>query len=256
VREVLEGLQACHDHGIVHRDLKPENILLDQDGHVRIADLGIARDQGDASGTWTLTGEVVGTPRYMAPELFRGERAVVASDIYAVGVLLYQLISGRLPIEAHNLGAFLVKLRTQKPIPLDQLIPGVPAPLVRIVEMTLEFDPEDRPPSARDLAVALGRFQGPPPGRGSCVQGRAAPTSPPVRARLLLTALVLTAVAIAATFWWMDRSGEPLIATARSIEVPRSPRDHHHGWPCTCLHPGARAGDRHSSGTVLESGEP
>jgi serine/threonine-protein kinase len=199
--EVLEGLQACHDRGIVHRDLKPVNILLDRDGHARVADLGLATVHGESSCSVTRPGKLLGTPRYMSPEQCRGMRAIVASDIYAAGVILYELISGRLPFEADNVVGLFIKHRTGRPPPLDQLIRDVPAPLVCVIERAMEKSPGDRPASARDLGVALARFVGSPPAQGVFMRGPVDPEGSGARylTRILAVVILIIGMIIAST---------------------------------------------------------
>lgn len=152
---VLAGLQVAHDHGLVHRDVKPSNILLPAAGGVKLADFGIARGLAEASSKLTATGTVLGTPSYLAPEVLGGTAAVPASDLYAVGVVLYEALSGRVPFRAESPIAVALAHQHEPPPPLADHAPAVPAALVAVVERALAKDPVDRFPDAATMRSAL-----------------------------------------------------------------------------------------------------
>jgi CYTH domain-containing protein/predicted ATPase len=143
---VLAGLEHLHARDIIHRDIKPANILL-QNEVPRLADFGIARLLGDPGAT----GHAAGTPRYMAPEAFDGVRSV-QTDLWSVGVLLYELLAGRLPFPDHDWTALIKAVVTQPPEPLPD---SVPASVRGIVHRALEKDPARRFPSAREMRLAV-----------------------------------------------------------------------------------------------------
>jgi serine/threonine-protein kinase len=151
-RQVVLALGAAHESGLVHRDIKPANVLLTQKGDAKLADFGLVRRLEDlAQGGAPLAG----TPTFMAPELFRGTPASPRSDIYAVGVLLFHTLSGRLPIVAESVGQ-LIQLHRTQPIPdIRQLVPAVPPSLAEILARCLAKTPEDRYKEAGELAEAL-----------------------------------------------------------------------------------------------------
>jgi len=151
-RQVVLALGAAHDAGLVHRDIKPANVLLTPDGRAKLADFGLVRRLDDlADGGAPLAG----TPTFMAPELFRGTPASPRSDIYAVGVLLFHTLSGRLPFAADNVGQ-LIQLHQNQPVPdLREIVANVPEGLVEILEKCLAKSPADRFATAHDLARAL-----------------------------------------------------------------------------------------------------
>jgi serine/threonine protein kinase len=151
-RQVVLALGAAHEAGLVHRDIKPANVLLTPDGRAKLADFGLVRRLDDlADGGAPLAG----TPNFMAPELFGGTPASPRSDIYALGVLLYHTLSGRLPFAADGIGQ-LIQLHQHEPIPdVREFVPGVPDALVAILEKCLAKSPADRFVSANDLASAL-----------------------------------------------------------------------------------------------------
>jgi eukaryotic-like serine/threonine-protein kinase len=151
-RQIVLALGAAHEAGLVHRDIKPANVLLTPDGRAKLADFGLVRRLDDlADGGAPLAG----TPTFMAPELFRGTPASPRSDIYALGVLHYHTLSGRLPFAADTIGK-LIKLHQREPIPdLRVFVPGVPDALVEILAKCLAKSPADRFESANDLSSAL-----------------------------------------------------------------------------------------------------
>src|SRR5207248_1691626 len=120
-RQVADALGHAHRNGIVHRDVKPDNILLDETGHVLVTDFGIAKAAQEASASQLTTeGMVVGTPHYMSPEQATGEQVDNRSDIYALGVVLYQMLAGTPPFEGESAQSVLMKQATVDPVPIRQ----------------------------------------------------------------------------------------------------------------------------------------
>ncbi|HUQ84348.1 MAG TPA: serine/threonine-protein kinase, partial [Gemmatimonadaceae bacterium] len=159
MKEVAEALAYAHERGVVHRDIKPDNILLcsDDDGRVMVTDFGIARAVTEgADSRLTATGMAIGTPAYMSPEQSMGEREIDGrSDLYALGVVGYQMLSGELPFNATSTPALLVKQISERPTPVDVHRPDAPSDLARAVMMLLEKEPANRFPTADALVVAL-----------------------------------------------------------------------------------------------------
>ena len=163
-RDIIQGVVAAHEKGIYHRDLKPENIFITTDGRVKILDFGLAQmrgteqwlaGSGDAvTGLVTTPGTMIGTTAYMSPEQVRGESADHRSDIFAVGLMLFELLTGarafREPTIVETMHAIL-----KRPAPLDRIEPTVPRPVVEIVRRCLQKQPADRFESARELAMAV-----------------------------------------------------------------------------------------------------
>src|ERR1700693_5293964 len=135
VSQACRGLDYAHRHGVVHRDVKPGNLLVSDADVVKLADFGIARALGQSS--ITQVGSVLGTAAYLAPEQARGEEAGPRADIYSLGVVAYQLLSGRLPYEASSLSELTLKQQRESPITVDELSPRVPRELARAVALAL-----------------------------------------------------------------------------------------------------------------------
>jgi serine/threonine-protein kinase len=153
VTQACRGLDYAHRNGVVHRDVKPGNLLVSDAGVVKLADFGIARATDQSS--ITQVGSVLGTAAYLAPEQARGEEAGPRADLYSLGVVAYQLLSGRLPYEANSLSELTLRQQREVPGRLDQLNPLVPPELARAVAMALAIDQESRPADALVLAEAL-----------------------------------------------------------------------------------------------------
>jgi serine/threonine-protein kinase len=154
VAQACRGLEYAHRNGVVHRDVKPGNLLRGEDGVVKLADFGIAKAFSDESSI-TQVGSVLGTAAYLAPEQAAGEPAGPAADLYALGVVTYQLLSGRLPYEAQSLTELALKQQREVPPRLDELNPDVSPQLAMAVDRALALDPRQRPPSADALRSQL-----------------------------------------------------------------------------------------------------
>jgi len=197
IRVLSEAVAFVHENGYVHRDLKPGNVLFKADGTPKLADFGLARHFGDASDL-TLDGESLGTPRYMAPEQAMGKQDLgPAVDIYALGVILYELVTGRTPFQAPNKLATLYEVVHAPVPPIAEVLPEIPRALIGICMRCLEKQPRDRYESASALAKDLDRFLQAEPIPAS----RRSSTSPwrwlqslTLSARLFLLAAVLEAI--------------------------------------------------------------
>jgi len=150
--DVLMGLSYAHKHGIVHRDIKPANIRVTEDGHAKIMDFGVAHLQ---SSDMTRTGLVVGTPSYMAPEQVMGGKAVPGTDIFAVGAVLYHLLTGSKPFEGPTLQSLFYRIVTDMPRPLAEVRPGLPSALNAVIQKSMAKEASDRYVSALDMANAI-----------------------------------------------------------------------------------------------------
>jgi len=152
VIEMLEGLHYAHQRGVIHRDVKPSNVRVMPDGRVKLMDFGIARLQSaDVSGG----GAIVGTPTYMAPEQITNGAITAATDVFAVGCLLYELLSFQKPFEGESVHGVLYQVLTTDPKPLRTLAPSIPAALERVVAKAMNKAPEDRYETAGQMQSTL-----------------------------------------------------------------------------------------------------
>jgi eukaryotic-like serine/threonine-protein kinase len=184
--EVASALAYAHTRGVIHRDIKPDNILLSADGdRAMVTDFGIARavsTTGSGDSRLTATGMAIGTPAYMSPEQCAGDREVDGrSDLYSLGVVAYQMLCGSVPFSGSGTGALLVKHISEKPVPLTERAPEVPAWLARIVMRLLEKQPSDRFADAGTLVRALeqGEAGADGPATRSSAPSPAAAAAPP-----------------------------------------------------------------------------
>jgi serine/threonine-protein kinase len=141
VLEMLEGLAYAHDRGVVHRDIKPSNVRVTTDGRIKIMDFGIARLQ---SAEASHPGAIVGTPSHMAPEQITNGPITPATDLFAVGCLLYELLTYHRPFEGESVHGVLYQVLTTEPRPLRTMAPSIPASLERVVAKAMSKAPEDR----------------------------------------------------------------------------------------------------------------
>jgi eukaryotic-like serine/threonine-protein kinase len=164
--QVTSALAAAHEAGIVHRDIKPENIMLRRDGYVKVLDFGLAKlaeppariigtQAATTCGVSTEVGVVKGTVRYMSPEQARGQKVDARSDIFSLGIVLYEMITGRVPFEGPTSSDVIAAVLDKNPLPLTQFLLEVPVELDRIVSKALRKDPEDRYQTIKDLHVDL-----------------------------------------------------------------------------------------------------
>jgi serine/threonine-protein kinase len=154
--QLAKALHYAHSKGVIHRDIKPSNIIrVKGSNNVKITDFGIARVEDPDMTRQTQIGEVIGTPQYMSPEQALGRKVDARSDLYSVGVVLYQLLTGKKPFEGGTIATLLLQITTTEPPPLDGLVPGLPKSIKLIVERLLRKDPEKRFQNGKDLVIAL-----------------------------------------------------------------------------------------------------
>ncbi len=159
-REIAEGLEAAHRQGLVHRDIKPDNVFLQEPhGQVRIIDFGLARANADAGLDVTVDGSIVGTPAYMSPERVEGGMLDAKSDLFGLGVILYELLADRLPFEGTSLVSMLAAIARGMPPDLETVAPDVPEPVARLVMRLIAHDKDARPTDATAVAAELAALE-------------------------------------------------------------------------------------------------
>jgi serine/threonine-protein kinase len=152
---VCDALDYIHRNGVVHRDLKPENIMIDADDNIKLIDFGIAARQGARRLTFAKLSQVMGTPDYISPEQVKGKRGDGRSDIYALGAMLYEMLTGQPPFSGPNPFAIMNDRLLNNPIPPRELNPEIPPPLQEVIYRALERDPQNRYATANEFAWDL-----------------------------------------------------------------------------------------------------
>ena len=153
--QICDAVIYCHEHGVYHRDLKPENIMLQPDGNVKIIDFGIALMEGARRVTWRGLSGTMGTPDYMSPEQLRGERGTASSDVYAVGMMLYEMLCGHTPFDGENVFAVMNQHVSHDPPSILQFNPDLSPALATVVMHAIRRDREKRYKSAAELRADL-----------------------------------------------------------------------------------------------------
>ncbi len=244
-RQLCAGLHAAHEKGVLHRDLKPANIMLDGRGRVRITDFGLAIAAEDAESL----GEIAGTPGYMAPEQLAGKPPSVRSDLYAMGLVLYEVATGKRAFDALTLDELRKKHEQEAPAAPSTLVPGLDPAVERAILRCLERDPRARPASALQVAAAL-------PGGDPLAAALAAGETPSpemvaaagpegavstARAATQLAAIViLLALSFALTPWATDLGLSPLPKPPDVLEERARQVARHLGWVDTPVDTGRR----------------
>ena len=155
VTRILNALDYIHKNGVVHRDLKPENIMVDEDDNIKLIDFGIAANLGSRRLTFAKLSQTMGTPDYISPEQVRGKRGDARSDLYAVGVMLYEMLTGKVPFTGPNAFVIMNDRLLNNPVPPREIDPTITPHLQEIVYRALERDPKQRYVSAHEFAWDL-----------------------------------------------------------------------------------------------------
>ena len=205
-RQLAEGLGAAHAKGVVHRDLKPSNVLLDAGGNAYISDFGVARSL--ATSGMTQSGTVVGTPDYLSPEQARGESVDARSDLYALGLILYEMLAGKLPFAGGTVSEILAQRMMRTPVPVSSIRPEVPAWVARLVDRLLRPQPAHRLQDAAAVVSAIDRREVPRDWRQAW---------PMRHARIAAVAVVAIGIAVA-TGWWLQRGNDTALAASPPLD--------------------------------------
>ena len=159
-RQICRGLQAAHEQGIIHRDIKPQNVLIDAKGEVKLMDFGIAR-MAEAPEAMTQAGLIVGTPHYMSPEQVQGKQLDARSDVYSMGVMIYEMVCGKRPFESSSLTGVLTAHIMEQPRPPIGIRPEIGREVNAIILRCLAKNPQDRYADAGGLLADLDKVQSP-----------------------------------------------------------------------------------------------
>jgi serine/threonine-protein kinase len=193
---ILEALEHIHAHGVVHRDLKPENIMVGPDDEIHLIDFGIAGSAGARRLTFAHFSQSMGTPDYISPEQVKGKRGDARSDIYAMGIMLYEMLTGQVPFTGANPFAVMNDRLLNQPVPPRKLEPAITPQLQEIIYRALEREPKNRYASAREMAYDLAHQDE----VGVAVRANEANwkqrQSPTLRRSLQIAALALIPIAI------------------------------------------------------------
>lgn len=155
--QILQALQFAHENNVIHRDIKPHNIVLNGRGQVKVTDFGIAR--AGTAPAMTETGSIIGTAQYLSPEQAKGKAVEQSSDLYSMGVVLYEMLTGKVPFEGENPIAIALKHLSDMPVPPQALASRIPDNLNAVVMRALAKDPRDRYPTAEEFIADLNRCQ-------------------------------------------------------------------------------------------------
>ncbi len=203
--EICDALYYIHSRGVVHRDLKPENIVVDVDDRIKLIDFGIAGEEGARRLTFGKFSNIMGTPDYISPEQIEGKRGDARSDVYALGAILYEMLTGRPPFQGENPFAVMNDRLLNHPVPPRELNPEIPAALQEIVYRALERDRRNRYSSANEMAWDLAHMDQVTPSDRAELENWRLRRSPSSRKTLFYAGMALIPIAIFALLFYASR---------------------------------------------------
>jgi serine/threonine-protein kinase len=205
VVQICRALEHIHGHGVIHRDLKPENIMIDEHDNIKVIDFGISANVGSRRITFAKLSDTMGTPDYISPEQVQGGRGDARSDVYAVGVMLYEMLTGQVPFTGSNPFVIMNNRLLNNPIPPRELNPAITPQMQEVLYRALERVPSKRYRNARDFAHDLEHLDEVVPTDRQEMHNWQRQRSPWLRRVLLYVGLALIPIAIFALLLWVAR---------------------------------------------------
>jgi eukaryotic-like serine/threonine-protein kinase len=220
VRQICSALGAAHAEGVIHRDLKPGNIMQDEQGKIVVMDFGLARTLEDTA-KMTQTGAMLGTVEYMSPEQAMASKLDARSDLFTIGLIFYELLTGDTPYRADSALASLVKRTQDRAIPVIEVDPTIPQPVSDMVAKCLEREPDQRFQSADEIIERIDEIEGRRPSSMMAAPSPIAVPTPPIKKKsvlvLVVTAAIVIALALGITFFVRSRNAVPKQAQKKPV---------------------------------------
>jgi len=202
---ICQALAYIHNHGIVHRDLRPEHVMVDANDHVKLIDFGLAAQTGARRITFTKLSQAMSSPGYISPEQVKGKRSDARSDLYALGVMLYEMLTGRMPFHGSNAFEVMNDRLLENPVPPREIDPAISPHLQEVIYRAMEREPQYRYPNAHDFAFDLEHLDQVGVAARPELQDWRKKRSAATRKTLLYAAMVLVPLVIFALLFYFAR---------------------------------------------------